>query len=181
MMSVEKADKANINNFNDLNESFFLRKAIVCIVLCWFRLCIAANKEVPCESILNDSWSYVVIGSLRSCSMTGKTVIDSIGYTINSTDDTTVLGLNFYTNKKVQFLPENIAQKFPNLEGYFAHECSIEGIAKINFKGLHRLRRLELCNNKIETVDQDTFEDLNLLERLTLCKFQLISKSFLHS
>lgn len=73
-------------------------------------------------------------------------------------------------NKKIRFLPENPADKFPNLKLYRPYSCSIEEISKVNFKDLRKLRKLYLDNNAIRKVASDTFEDLTSLEYLSLGK-----------
>lgn len=82
--------------------------------------------------------------------------------------DSTVLALKFDLNNKISVLPVRVDETFPVLAAYFAQYCSIKTISKVNFKNLKKLRVLALTNNKIERIDDDTFEDLTSLEQLGL-------------
>lgn len=85
--------------------------------------------------------------------------------------DDTLRGLRFYdNNKRIQFLPVKISEKFPNLWIISAFGGAIRSISKENFKGLRELRWLQLGHNQIVKVSDDTFEDLVSLEGLWLGK-----------
>lgn len=106
--------------------------------------------------------------------MPGRTKIDSEEFTILSTGEPTnlsILGLSFYSNKQISFLPVQVDVTFPKLVGYSAGSCSIKTISKTNFKNLRNLKDLSLRMNQIETIENDTFEDLIALEVLWLGKF----------
>jgi Leucine-rich repeat (LRR) protein len=77
-------------------------------------------------------------------------------------------GFNFNYNKKIFYLPIDVAEKFPYLTVYGASDCSVKEISKLNFNGLKNLNILELSNNQIEKIDSDTFQDLVALEKLDL-------------
>lgn len=100
--------------------------------------------------------------------MQNMTSIDHFGLTIASVKDDSLNGLTFYGNKKVYFLPINLAKSFPKLVAYGADECSIKIISKDNFKALNKLTYLGLQDNFIERIQTNTFEDLTSLEGLTL-------------
>lgn len=76
-------------------------------------------------------------------------------------------------NKRIEFFPENIAEKFPNLIGLNAKSCSLETLSKENFKNFHKLRSMTISYNFIEKISTDTFMDLKLLEILDLSKVLL--------
>lgn len=97
-----------------------------------------------------------------------STVIDSTDFLITSARDETVEGFDTSRNKNVEFLPINLGEKFPKLIILSASGCSIKGIAKENFKGLNMLRHLLLIRNQIERVDDDTFEFIPAVERISL-------------
>lgn len=134
-------------------------------------MCVAADKVLSCERIGDVSWSE---GVYKTCYMKNATV-DSADFEISSSADTTIRALHFGDNKQIRFLPENIAQKFPNLAMLYAGYCSIEIVSYVNFKGLGNLRWLHLQTNGIEKIDSNVFKDLLLLEELFLREY-LINK-----
>lgn len=100
-----------------------------------------------------------------------KTVaISSIGLTIGTARNESVGAIEFSGNKRLQFLPENPANNFPNLEIYQASGCAIERIHRNNFRNLSKLRVLWLTSNPLEKISSDTFKDLISLESLVLSK-----------
>lgn len=101
--------------------------------------------------------------------MDRTTSIDAKDSTILTRDDS-IGGLWLYSNKKIQFLPIRVGEKFPNLMGIFAGDCSINEISRENFKGLNKLKHLILRNNQIEMIARDTFNDLTSIERFDLGK-----------
>lgn len=136
----------------------------------------ALEKTISCESVSKVNWS-VKLGDIQSCVMQVRTKIDSKEFAILSTGEPTnlsILGLTFYSNKQVSFLPVQVDVAFPQLVGYSAAKCSIKTISKDNFKNLRNLKDLSLRCNQIETIEKDTFEDLILLEVLWLGKFSEI-------
>lgn len=129
-------------------------------------------KEIECEQFGNHSfwWAYS-IHSLKTCFMNGKTTIGESSVKI-STRDETELGLSLDGNQKVFHLPIEVAESFPNLQGYSAGGCSIKDISRENFKNLSKLKSLWLDGNQIRKIWEDTFDDLVEVERISLCKQQ---------
>lgn len=122
------------------------------------------GKQILCENKTRDIWLHV--GERKTCSMLTSTEIDSTDTTIE--EDETIEALDFEDNKNINFLPIDVAISFPKLKIYSAYSCSIEKIAKINFKDLKALQSLRLNENLITTIASDTFEDLTSLEVLAL-------------
>lgn len=123
-------------------------------------------KEVSCESLRDTNFGKI-LGYVTTCKMDETTSIDDSGLTI-STRDETVKGLYFSGNRKIFYLPNNIAGTFPNLGGIEACECSLKEITKRNFDGLVELKVLFLDVNQIEKITSDTFEGLLKLEIVNL-------------
>jgi Leucine-rich repeat (LRR) protein len=73
-------------------------------------------------------------------------------------------------NKNIQFLPENVGDRFPNLLYHNASNCNITNVSKKNFQGLFKLKVLDLSHNRIEKIPSNTFDDLDELEQLLLRK-----------
>jgi Leucine rich repeat len=88
--------------------------------------------------------------------------------TIISTRDDSVEALTFERNKQIFVLPENVNKAFSNLWAYDASFCSVQEICHNNFDGLTNLHYLKLDENQIEKIFSDTFEDLKMLEFLSL-------------
>lgn len=99
--------------------------------------------------------------------MDRTTVINSAGCHM-TTSDATVETLFFSHNKKIQYLPEDFSEMFPNLVIIMAQECSIKTVSKQNFHNLTKLRGLSLRGNQIELIERGTFDELVSLEYLSL-------------
>lgn len=97
--------------------------------------------------------------------------INSTDFSITSDRDETVEGFHESHNRKLEYLPSNLGEKFPNLIILGADHCSVKEIAKENFKGLKKLRKLILNHNKIEKIDDDTIEYIPAVERIQLSKY----------
>lgn len=97
-------------------------------------LSLATGEQIHCETIRIEPWAG--IGDKKSCSMQKSTSIDSNDVTIPP--DLTIETLSFGGNKKIKFLPVQVAASFPFLKGYAAGDCSIKNISKVHFKGLIR-------------------------------------------
>lgn len=81
-----------------------------------------------------------------------------------------MLGFDMSNNKNHVYLPVNISEALPNLEGYIAAHCSIKEISMENFRGLNKLKTLYLFDNLIEKIPTDAFNDLIELDFLSLRK-----------
>jgi len=86
-----------------------------------------------------------------------------------------VKGLNFGSNRKVNFLPIKVYEKFPNIVALNAYECSLKEIRYDNFEKLVELRTLALQYNQISFIPSDSFKDLRNLKHLRLGENQIQS------
>jgi hypothetical protein len=121
----------------------------------------ARALEVSCENVSD-------LDAIKTCFMVGKT---SIYYeTTIATNNDSVQGLRFYNNRKIQYLPVEVAKTFPNLLVYNAGGCSLKTLLKVNFEGLKKLKNLLLFSNQIEAIELEAFADLVDLEVLWLGK-----------
>jgi Leucine-rich repeat (LRR) protein len=108
---------------------------------------------------------------LRTCDLSmdlSSQLIDQPSSLISSRRDSLLEGLIAQNNKNIKFIPENISDKFLNLELLQFENTSINSIHKKHFKGLHKLRYLNLARNEIETVEKGSFDDNGNLEDLWL-------------
>lgn len=107
-----------------------------------------------------------------------STVINSADFLITSHRDETVEGFDAFGNDKLENLPKNIDDNFPNLIILVAGRCSIKEIAKVNFEGLDKLQRLYLYHNQIEKISDDTFKHIPAVIHINLCESLSISIEF---
>lgn len=153
-----------------------------------------AEKKILCEPIETAFWDF--IGYLKTCRMWGASrAINSTGFKILPKNEA-VGAVNFNTNEKIEFLPVDVHESFPNLKVYaasmnkfmfwklqasdrfFLDQCSFLTISKENFESLTQLRVLNLELNQIEKISSDTFEDLISLQYLNLSKFDCFNFFF---
>jgi Leucine rich repeat len=125
----------------------------------------SSQISISCESVGNFHWSFA--GSIRTCSMTSSTQISS-QKTILTTADDKAKGINFQSNKKIQYLPVGIHLRLPALTTYSASHCALKEISYENFFNLEKLKYLWLDFNQIESIDSSVFEDLTSVIRIDL-------------
>lgn len=124
----------------------------------------ASCNEVQCDSIEVAQWS---VGTKRTCYFR-TTAIERKGFAVSSSIDASVGVIDFQDNKKIIFLPENTGKIFSKLLLFNAAFCAIEAITRDNFRGLRKLEKLYLNENRIKMISIDTFQDLESLEVLYL-------------
>lgn len=129
-----------------------------------------SQKSGPCEKIEDLIW-YEEIDPRKTCYMWSSTWIDSDDFLIKSEVDRSVGGFRASDNKKVKYLPKNLGETFPNLTVLDAGWCSIKVITKENFKGLAQLQVLALAYNKIEKIDDDTFDHIPAISIIALREY----------
>jgi Leucine-rich repeat (LRR) protein len=112
-------------------------------------------------------WRYLN-RTLVTCGQRYREPTEDKRFLINSTSDTEIQGFDIYNKIDVEFIPENLSEKFPNLIGINVFNCSIKTVTKTNFKGLNKLVIIGLSNNKIETIESGTFKDTTKVEKLAL-------------
>lgn len=124
-----------------------------------------SSKNVICKHS-NVQWnSFKRI--LHSCRI-DKQRIDSPDFTITSTSNLTVDVFDIQNPLLVTYVPENIAEKFPQLIVLQVINCTIEAINDKSFSNLKKLKYLHLPMNEIEVIDRNAFKDLVKLEWLSL-------------
>lgn len=153
---------------NSIGASRSMRLMRLLLIFAPLISCSNGAQQLPCESVGLDDWS---LSKFKTCRMRDSTIIDAPDFTIFTPREETVEALNFNYNKKISFLPLETANKFPNLRGYAAYECSIKVVKKENFQNLNKLQQIDLSFNQIETIFSDTFGGLISLEVLFLRKF----------
>lgn len=110
----------------------------------------------------------------RCCTVQDPTIINATEFTFFGAKDESVEVLSLHANRKIEYLPILVFQKFPNLVRYAASECSIKEISKENFERLKKLALLILSSNKIQKLRSNTFERLTGLKWIDLGKQKFI-------
>jgi chorismate mutase len=148
-----------------LGFSFLIRKFTLLIGLMSLLSFVSSNKSIDC-SFSKIEW-YYFNRTFRTCIVYNQ-AIDNVGFTIASSADSSVEGFNIQNNTKIEFIPENLSEKFPNLINVQIFNCSLKSIDEHHFKGLRNLVTVYLAFNKIERIDSNAFKDNVKLEQLTL-------------
>lgn len=132
-------------------------------------------KEIECE-FANIYWIFSD-DELFSCDLK-DVIIDDPNYKIKpSPRNKRVRGLSFLDNKNVKFLPQDIAQAFPNLIELSAFNTSIKNIPNNALKNLPKLRSLNLMSSELSSIDPHAFDELPSLENLDLSSNNLYDLS----
>ncbi|CRK94408.1 CLUMA_CG007915, isoform A [Clunio marinus] len=119
------------------------------------------NETITCGKVEKDRWS-------REFTCYIDEAIHEKERTFSGRIDLQTKSLYINKNKNVQYLPDNTSAVFPNLKRYDAEECSILEVHYFNFIGLSNLEKLDLSGNLIETLEDDVFKDLTSLGTLEL-------------
>jgi hypothetical protein len=144
---------------------FFTRKFVLLIGLMSVLSLASSDKTLHCT--FSNFLSYDLNQILRTCNVQ-KQAINSAGFSIVSPVDSTVKRFRIENNPRVEFLPENLSEKFPSLAAVEVQNCAIKSVSEHHLKGLHDLIGLYLGFNKIKTIDNNAFKDNLKLEYLAL-------------
>lgn len=123
----------------------------------------AVSVEIDCEKI-------ETIDHDKICFLDKRTAVRTTSVTFYPGSDGNVRAISFSFNQKVEFLPIQVGQKFPNLVQYRAANCAVRRVTKDNFEGLVKLEALRLSGNRIEKIASDTFEGLSNLKLVYIGK-----------
>lgn len=104
-----------------------------------------------------------------------EAVINKHGFKIDAEKNENVLIIDMSDEKLIEFLPVNVAEKFPNLQFYNAPDCAIKTIYKENFRDLSKLKYLNLYGNQLTKIESGIFDDLKSLTKLYLTKNKINS------
>lgn len=104
----------------------------------------------------------------KCCFLSETAEISEANVTIADLENPDVEAILFDNNKKTQFLPVNVYEKFPNLEVYLAVDAAVKEILALNFARLINLKLLELQRNQIESVPDNCFQGLTKLYKINL-------------
>lgn len=105
--------------------------------------------------------------SLWTCNVNNKTITNRDLTIAPINTFFSVQGLSIMKNLKIEFIPVNLAQKFPGLIAAKIFCCSIESVEDHHFQGLPKLIWLNLRQNKIKSISSNAFKDNINLEFLS--------------
>lgn len=121
-------------------------------------------KTIQCDFV-QTLWKLFVKHH-ETCSVDNQ-VIDGFGFvfTAQNDQDYKFITMNDIT---VNFLPENISEAFPNLQGLEVIRSSLSLLRAENLKNLTELVELNLSNNKLDFIGKNVFKDLEKVELVML-------------
>lgn len=119
--------------------------------------CTDSQNELICDG--KRQWKFKLIESKILTCMIQHTETTSRNYTLKTLRDEFVHGISFRNNTKLEYLPTNVFEKFPNLWIYDAQGCSLKLVEKLNFHKLFNLTAVDLSYNLIDHIPKDLFED----------------------
>jgi maleate cis-trans isomerase len=147
-------------------------KVLIALELFSLSLLLVDAHTVTCEKIAkNNLWEK---GERKTGFMDLTTEITAEGFTIAGLKDEDLKTLTFATNKKIMYLPDSPVEVYPNLELYGVGHCSVLKISCKNFRGLKKLKFLDLNKNNIEVVSSNTFKGLKSLEIVWMCMNEVL-------
>lgn len=120
------------------------------------------------DGYLENHKFYLIEEQLLSFRIYSNHGINNILFTILANRNESVKGFDSPNNKFMEYLPEQVAEKFPNLIAYQGINCSVKSISYENFRDLNKLEALYLDDNQIEFIDSGVFQDLTSLRFLDL-------------
>lgn len=156
-------------------KNFFFTRRLVYVIGIVILLALRKSESATQASCPTSHPTYSIVHSwtwndqkmnLETCWIEVSTVNDE-GFTISATNDRLTLAFSIRDKKGVKFLPTNFLRAFPELILVEVLSCSVSSV-KNHFKGLSKLRSLNLFANKIDQITSDAFVDLVRLERLNL-------------
>ncbi len=158
-----------INSQNSF-DFFFFR-----ILVLYFLLALIIRifgRELTCDYGANE---YVMWPTFNQCELNSvdlsesfKTVEHSFSGTPAQKSEATVV--NFARPSRIDFLPKNVLNDFPQLNGMVIRNCETFTIVKSGFftDDFGAIQYLYLERNKIETVEADAFQHLTKLRWISL-------------
>lgn len=153
----------------------FSSRRLVCVIGIVILLALRKSESATQASCPTSHPTYSIVHSwtwndqkmnLETCWIEVSTVNDE-SFTIATTNDRSTLAFSIRDKKGVKFLPTNFLRAFPELIVLEVWNCSVTSV-KNHFKGLSKLKSLNLFANKIDQITSDAFVDLVRLERLNL-------------
>lgn len=121
-------------------------------------------------------------GALKTFYFNSNAKADSEFYGISASRDEKIERLNAEYCRLMEYIPLGISDRFPNLIEIKIQRSSVKKVSKDVFAGLRKLKLLNLESNQIQTIDENSFNDLVSLEELDLRtnKITMLPRKILH-
>lgn len=148
----------------DFRVEKFVSRAYV-IVLCLALANVADGNGIKCGVI-------ALCRNFNTCCYVAASIAITSTNVTFAKRDVAVNELYFTNNEKIFYLPVLVYKKFPNLLRLNAINCSVREVRRENFERLNKLFAVNLSKNFIETIADDTFENLSKLQEIDLCKLE---------
>lgn len=126
------------------------------------------KNEVGDGKVTDVIWHKWPETSLGTFVTSKNLTINTKNFTISTDKGVKVKGFSARKNTRIEYLPINIYELFPNLIAFKAINCSVKSLSIENFRNLLALELLALDNNEIEGLPPGVFRDLGSLEILNL-------------
>jgi insulin-like growth factor-binding protein complex acid labile subunit len=139
-------------------------------------------SEVSCNFI--EHFSLAANSDLMSCEIDSDFDIETQRFKIKPSPELSkVKRFNVKGNRKVKYLPENLAELMPNLFEVSVVDSGLLGVTRKNFDGLNQLKSINLSGNNIKHLEPDTFENLESLENLNLAEnhMEFVEEDLFHT
>jgi Leucine-rich repeat (LRR) protein len=134
-------------------------------------------QQVDCEEIQSRRIADIGDELLQVCRMDLAIVIDTNSFTLSSEVNQDVTEIYASGNHNIDFLPNNIYEKFPNILSLSFRSCNLNSVTNENFQKLFSMKRLDLAGNTIEAISDNAFSDLTNLRYLHLHYNNIIKMS----
>lgn len=112
--------------------------------------------------IEHNSWNTAYFGAPENVTITapGRTIANPVS------ESTKSLIIEDY-EERMEYLPENIDQIFPNLQSFWIFDCFVKSLSKLYLKNLNQLQYLSISmNSYLENIEENSFDDLIELKDL---------------
>ncbi|CRK99760.1 CLUMA_CG013017, isoform A [Clunio marinus] len=107
----------------------------------------------------NQYMSYIFSSSITK----PNTIIRTInGKHLEGKSDEDVEAI-WFKDTTVNYFPQGLNKIFPNLKTVIIHDCRLKSITQRDLVGLENIRRLRCASNKISSLPDDLFENMNKL------------------
>lgn len=133
-------------------------------MICFCSNVIDCFDDLSCTTYSSSDNSF---DKWKSCSIEYPKIING-HFDIFSPSDSTVEAIIVMKKHQVKNLPEDIGEKFANLQKLTVTSCSVALINNKHFRNLSELSILNLRKNEIATIESDAFKDLLKLNVLNL-------------
>lgn len=125
------------------------------------------TQQISCESVTTCTVNDIP-DLTQSCRIDSSTIINSDNFTFASEVEEYIPEIFADENQEIQYLPNRIYEKFPNLLSLSIWHCALAVISKESLQKLTFMQRISFNYNNLTAINVDTFEDMTNLKWLML-------------